>query len=133
MIVPLLAQLPPPTQTEWWQFSVGGVATLGIVALARSLMRRPPLEAAFATKIELQALRSEINDRLTGLSAKVTSLRSEIIEERREDKKDAEARVGGIHSRLDELRADVMAIRDTQIADMKALLNSLREHRRSGA
>lgn len=128
MIPIIFAQLPAPSPTEWWQFSVGGVALLGIIALARSLMRRPPLEAEFASKVEVAMLRSEINERLTGLSAKVTMLRTEIVEERREDKKDAESRVNGLHSRLDELRGDIVAIRDAQVADMKALLNSFRTH-----
>ncbi len=132
----MLAQLPAPEASMWWAFSLCVVALMGILLSVKALQRKPPLEAEFATKEEVkenaeraaeavQQLRGEINERLTGLSAKVTALRTEIHDERREDKKDAEARVASIHLRITEVRQDMIAMRESQTADAKAILDRL--------
>jgi peptidoglycan hydrolase CwlO-like protein len=110
---------------ESWLWSSAAIGAIFLI-FKNLLVRKPPIEAEFATKPELQMLRSEINDRLAGLSTKVERMRTEIREERLENKKDLEERMDGIHARITELRGDVVAIRDAQVADTKALLNGLR-------
>jgi hypothetical protein len=60
----ILAQLPNPTPSQLGTWLVCLAATLFIIDLARRVfVRKPPVEAEFATKAELASLKSEILSR----------------------------------------------------------------------
>lgn len=123
-ILPAHAQIPTATAGQMNTVLVGGAALLSLVALWKSVFptRRPPIEAEFATKEELLQLRSEINDRLTGVSAKIDRMRLEMRDEQKEIQLAAHERVAGLHRRLDEMR-------DALVGDVKAILEKIGELR----
>jgi hypothetical protein len=111
----LCGQLPAPNQGQWWTFSVGAVAVLGVMVLLKQLRRDPPIEAEFVTQAEL-------NRRLDGLSKKVDSVRVELADAISDSQNAGEARVIRLEGKIE-------AMRDAQTADTKAILESIGELR----
>lgn len=111
-----LAQVGEPNADEFYLVLKVIVALLAIAALVKTIwpMRKPPIEAEYATKAEVKGMiaditrdiqkdREAIEDRLLRME---TSIRGEFDTVRR----DASSRAGGIHKRIDDVAEGMRGI-----------------------
>jgi hypothetical protein len=111
----VMAQLPMPPAgaIESWLLSAAAVLSL-IVLVKKVLVRKPPLEAEFATKAEVRQtaerteremgeLRERLDSRLAALGGKLDQVRADLLEA-------GERRAESIHRRLNELEAGLARV-----------------------
>lgn len=119
MIPFIMANIPAPApgSTEQWLWAFA--ALLAIASLMKNLfVRVPPAHKEFASRDDLSAVRTEMDERLSRINGKIDALRAEMRDDRRTDRVAAESRVA-------ELRFDIQALRDSQSADTKVILQQL--------
>lgn len=97
---------PSPDQTSLTFGQLGMMVTflliiLGAIVAYEKLRRRPPIEAEFATKIELERVRTESAESDRRIEEKVDKLRGEITAGIIASDAKSEDRVSGLHRRMD--------------------------------
>ncbi len=104
-----LAQIPAPSpgSIESWLWAFAALCAVAVL-FKTLFVRKPPIEAEFATKADLAALKTELQ-----------SLRSDFDARLDANNKSGEARASGIHKRINDVFSAVDEMRGT----IKLLLN----------
>lgn len=92
--MPLLADIPSPTpgSTEAWLWSFAALLAIGL--LVKNLFyRTPSVEAEFATKAEVKAVESKIEERLDMLDLKRSRQVAALHEDIRETERSLSAQI----------------------------------------
>lgn len=94
-----LAQVPRPTMEEFWPTFITLVAILSIALLIKMLLpqrRKPPIEAEFATKKEMQVAVKNIEEKVDRIDREVRAGFQDL-------RKDSSSRSSNMHKRMDDL------------------------------
>jgi len=92
--------LPDPSALGSWILAAGIIITAA-AALVLIFRRTPPIESEFATKAELDAVRSSLDTRFSNLDKRLENMQQEFTRSANYNARAEESRAGKIHNRVD--------------------------------